>query len=73
MAAKYLAFQAHCRDCFVGTLLTKDEEPIAEHIGYVPGNLGIGGGDEVTLTIDLETGQIVDWKPVYISSFNRTN
>ncbi len=69
MVARYLTFSAHCRDCFVGTLLSEDEEPLDEHFGYVPNNLGIGGGDAVTLTIDLETGQIVNWKPINVSTF----
>ena len=31
---------------------------------YVPDNIGIGGGDYVELDIDMETGQIQNWKPV---------
>jgi hypothetical protein len=31
---------------------------------YVPYNIGIGGGDYVELDIDMETGQIQNWKPV---------
>ena len=31
---------------------------------YVPHNIGIGGGDYVELDIDMETGQILNWKPV---------
>jgi hypothetical protein len=31
---------------------------------YVPNNIGIGGGDYVELDIDMETGQILNWKPV---------
>lgn len=69
MAARYLSFMAHCRDCFVGTLLTKDGVPLDETQGYVPDNLGIGGGDSVQLTIDLETGTIVNWVPIIISQF----
>ena len=32
--------------------------------GYVPHNLGIGGGDYIRLTIDTTNGQIVGWKPL---------
>lgn len=35
-----------------------------EHDGYVPENIGIGGGDYIELSIDIETGQIQDWKPL---------
>lgn len=31
---------------------------------YVPYNIGIGGGDYVELDIDMQTGQILNWKPV---------
>lgn len=31
---------------------------------YVPYNIGIGGGDYVDLDIDMETGQIQNWKAV---------
>jgi len=32
-----------------------------EHQGYVPHDIGIGGGDDVELEIDIDTGQIVGW------------
>ena len=32
-----------------------------EKHGYVPRNLGIGGGDYVRLTIDVDSGQILGW------------
>lgn len=69
MSAKYLEFSAHCRDCFSGTLLSEDGEPLDERQDYVPLNLGIGGGDSVDLTIDLETGQILNWIPVKVDRF----
>lgn len=31
---------------------------------YVPYGIGIGGGDYVELDIDMQTGQILNWKPV---------
>ena len=31
---------------------------------YVPEGIGIGGGDYVELDIDMETGQILNWKAV---------
>lgn len=32
--------------------------------GYVPRNLGIGGGDYIRLTIDASTGKIDGWLPI---------
>lgn len=32
--------------------------------GYVPRDLGIGGGDYVRLTIDSQTGKIDGWVPL---------
>jgi len=32
-----------------------------EHEGYIPDGLGIGGGDYVELSIDIETGKVVGW------------
>jgi hypothetical protein len=35
-----------------------------ESDSYVPEGINIGGGDYVELDIDMETGQIQNWKPV---------
>lgn len=32
--------------------------------GYVPSDLGIGGGDDIELEIDIKTGQILNWKEI---------
>jgi len=49
---------AHCRDsCQVENYLRKKN-------GYVPRDLGIGGGDGVRLTYCLECGQIQGMFPV---------
>lgn len=29
--------------------------------GYVPKNIGIGGGDYIDIAIDIETGKIIGW------------
>jgi len=71
MVAKYLELQAHCSDCFFGVLFDANKNELDNTNGYVPGGLGIGGGDDVSLTIDLETGQIVNWVPIHISSFDK--
>jgi hypothetical protein len=31
---------------------------------YVPRGINIGGGDYVELSIDTETGKILNWKPI---------
>jgi len=40
-----------------------DEKIVAKSDGYVPDIKGIGGGDYIKLKIDLDTGQILNWKP----------
>jgi len=35
-----------------------------ERGGYVPRHIGIGGGDNVVLTIDIDTGKIIGWEPI---------
>lgn len=53
--AKTLRIQAKCSDlCY-----TEFEEFSKD--GYVPENIGIGGGDYIELEIDIETGQILNW------------
>ena len=43
----------------------KDDDGLTvENDGYVPSDLGIGGGDYVDITIDTKTGQIEGWKPL---------
>lgn len=34
---------------------------IFEHEGYVPENIGIGGGDYIEMDIDVQTGKILNW------------
>ena len=31
------------------------------HDGYVPEDIGIGGGDYIEIEIDIDTGKVVDW------------
>lgn len=36
-----------------------------EYCGYVPNGIGLGNdGDYLNFSIDLDTGKIVDWKPI---------
>jgi hypothetical protein len=55
-----LKINAKCSDmCY-----TSVPELGLEKDGYVPNGLGIGGGDYIELTIDIETGKIDGWKPL---------
>lgn len=54
--------QAKCNDmCSVG-LRTESGQVFCSH-GYVP-EMGIGGGDYIDLEINVQTGQILNWKPL---------
>ena len=33
----------------------------AAHDGYVPEDIGIGGGDYLEIEIDIDTGKVIDW------------
>jgi len=58
-----LRINAKCSDlCWTGYTDSKGNE--TESDGYVPQNIGIGGGDYVELDIDMKTGQILNWEPI---------
>jgi len=59
---KYLNVCAKCSDCFSGDLLDSQGNIVHDYDGYVPSGLGIGRGDYVEFKVDLETGQILNWK-----------
>ena len=53
---------AKCSDLFSADLL-KDGKIVKEYSGYVPSFMpGQHYGDYVQLEIDMETGQILNWK-----------
>jgi hypothetical protein len=53
---RVLTVQAHCSDlCNIAFPNSR------EHEGYVPRGLGIGGGDDIRLDIDIDSGKIVGW------------
>jgi hypothetical protein len=56
-----LSISGHTSDCFGATLL-EDGRPVRDYDGYVLSC--VGGGDDIRLDIDLQTGQIQNWKPV---------
>jgi len=53
---------AKCSDCCSTTFVNSETQDFAEMNGYVPRNIGIGGGDYIKLTIDIDTGTIKDWR-----------
>jgi hypothetical protein len=55
---------AKCNDSFFSELRNDEGEIISKKDGYVPRDMGIGGGDYVRLTIDLATGKIDNWSPI---------
>ena len=55
-----ISFTAKCADAF-GASLTVDGEHKGEYSGYVPQCLS-NDCDYVELTIDIDTGKIVNWK-----------
>lgn len=64
ISAKVLEIYAHSRDCN-GVYVRDGEgnEIVLADGHYVPFGIGIGGGDSVELTIDIETGKVVGWDP----------
>lgn len=58
-----LEISAKCSDMCFSTLTDKDGNVLKENDGYVPSLMpGQHWGDYVMLDIDLETGQILNWK-----------
>lgn len=61
---KVLNVSAKCSDmCSIWTYNTEDNfETKLEHDGYVLDGLGIGhNGNYIDISIDIETGQIINW------------
>jgi len=59
-----LKISAKCSD-LCSTLFTDAKGNESTSDGYVPKNIGIDEwGDYVVLEIDMQTGQIQNWKPV---------
>ena len=55
---RVLYASAHCSDCF------QVRGAIHEYTGYVPDDLGIGGGDNMTIEYCLDCGQIQGEFPI---------
>lgn len=61
--AKTLAISAKVRDCFSAELLDENKNTIYNYEGYVPDFMpGKHFGDYLMLDIDIDTGQILNWK-----------
>jgi hypothetical protein len=61
--AKTLKIHAKCSDMCNSTLLDQDGSEIHDHDGYVPGFMpGEHYGDYIILDIDIDTGNILNWK-----------
>lgn len=62
-AAQVKVMRVHGHSVDRNHILFKDEKGrnVLEYEGYVPG-VGIGGGDDIELLIDIKTGQILNWK-----------
>ena len=62
MSKQVIQISAKCSDMFSASLI-KDGKEVADYSGYVPDFFpGKHYGDYVTLDIDVETGQILNWK-----------
>ena len=61
--AKTIKIHAKCSDMCNAELLDQDGAAIHENDGYVPGFMpGDHYGDYLILDIDIETGNILNWK-----------
>lgn len=54
-----LTISAKCSDTCFATLDNNGDRH--EREGYVPRGMGIGGGDYIEFSIDLDTGTILNW------------
>lgn len=62
--AKMLAIHLKVCDEFAAKLFDQDGAELADYEGYVPGFMpGQHFGDYLILNIDIDTGQITNWKP----------
>ena len=61
--AKKLTISCKVADTFAAELYDQDGELLKDHEGYVPDFMpGNHYGDYVMLDIDIDTGQITNWK-----------
>lgn len=61
--AKTLSLCCKVRDMFTADLKDQDGRGVAKYEGYVPGFMpGTHYGDYLMLEIDIDTGEITNWK-----------
>ena len=60
--ASTVEIYAKVSDCGFYTLKDQNEEVIHQHDGYVPAWVPGDYGDYLSFRIDLETGQILNWR-----------
>lgn len=64
----YISIYGKCSDRFVMSLHNDTNSQHGEdYEGYVVSDIGIGGGDDIAMEIDIETGKIRGWKPLTVS------
>ena len=64
MIVRYLELIAKCNDMCQSRYYDENNELIKDNDGNVPYIESIGGGgDYINITIDLQTGTIVNWQP----------
>lgn len=63
MKAKTISISGKCSDMFSMGVYDANGCEIYDHEGYVPSFFPQGGGDYISLEIDLETGKILNWTP----------
>ena len=57
----FIKILGKCYDRFNVRFLDAQQSELGIYEGYVPSWVGLGGGDYIKLTIDVNTGQIVGW------------
>lgn len=61
--ARTLQIRCKVRDCFNARLVDSEGRILKDHEGYVPGFMpGRHYGDYLILDVDIDTGQITNWK-----------
>lgn len=63
-----MIINAHCSD--LCNITFPDN---SEYEGYVPYRIGIGGGDDIHLRIDVESGKILNWDQTVIDNILNFN
>jgi len=59
---KTMEITSHSRDMNVIELKDSSGKTLFERDGYLPSFLPGGGGDDLRLTVDIDTGMILNWK-----------